>query len=86
MAATKGAKAARFNAYVGKVNVAIDHVSNHIANSGRAEMIGRESYRRKIRAVSLEQAGCFVDGNVRPRQGAIKDVSHSWCDARDNPV
>ena len=61
MAAAEGAKAALLNANVGKVNIAIDYVADHIADGLGAQLVGGGEHRQQIGALGLEERGRFVD-------------------------
>ena len=61
MAAAEGAKAACFDANVGKIDVAIDDVGDHIADGLGAQLVGGGEHRQQIGAVGLEERGRLVD-------------------------
>ena len=77
MAATEGAETASFDADVGKVDVAIDHIRHHVTNRLRPKIICRRGHGQEIRPFGVKKLGGLVNGNFMVGQSAIQNATDS---------
>jgi hypothetical protein len=80
MTAAKSAETARFDANVGEVDIAIDHIGDNIADCFGAQMICSQYYSWEVGAVRLKQPSRFFGRNVRPCERAIEYASNDRVD------
>src|SRR5262245_47414118 len=74
MPATEGAKAALFDADIGKIDVAVDYVGDHVADSLCAQVICRSYHRQKIGTVSFEELRRRVDRYFVTGEGLVENL------------
>jgi hypothetical protein len=67
MAAAESAKAAGFDANVGKIDIAIDDIGDDIAHGMGAQMIRRRDHDEKVGTFGFEKLGGVVNADILPR-------------------
>src|SRR5215510_9669768 len=82
MAPTESAKAASFDADVGKIDVAVDDIGDHVADSLRPQKICGGNHGQKIGAFGFEEMRSLVDGDILTAQRAIQYVRRAFGGAR----
>src|SRR6185295_2445801 len=82
MTTAEGAKTAGFDTDVSEIDVAIDHVRDHVADGTRAQSVGGGDHREQIRAVRFEKMGRLIDGNILVRKRTIQNLCSGFGNAR----
>ena len=79
--AAEGAEPATLDAYVGEVDVAVDHVRDRVAVHLPAQFVRRRHERLERSALRLEQPRALGDGHFASTEDAVEDVADVRLDA-----
>ena len=86
MAPAKSTESAGLDAYVGEIDVAIDHVGHYVPDCFFAQMVCHCDYYEEVSACRVKETFCLLHGNIHSAQSPVENAADGGRNVGKKPV